>query len=92
MFMHHITTQLKSCGCFKDYYKNSKKQRHYFDEKTNKHFSLESDMKKKKKINFGMKMYKPLLLDILQLLVLKTKHLPTTTYMCAGVNNKSVHY
>ena len=49
-------------------------------------------MKKKKKINFGMKMYKPLLLDILQLLVLKTKHLPTTTYMCAGVNNKSVHY
>ena len=45
--MHHITTQLKSCGCFKDYYKNSKKQRHYFDEKTNKHFSLESDMKKK---------------------------------------------
>ena len=55
-------------------------------------FLLNQIWKKKKKINFGMKMYKPLLLDILQLLVLKTKHLPTTTYMCAGVNNKSVHY
>ena len=80
--MHH--TQLKSCGCFKDYKKT--KQRHYFDEKKQKQtFFLKNQMINNEELWKCNVQTTPGYLTTTFSVKNKTF---TTTYMCAGVNNK----
>ena len=76
--MHH--TQLKSCGCFKDYKKT--KQRHYFDEKQKTNIFLEeSDAINNEELWKCNVQTTP---GYLTTFSVKNKTF-TTTYMCAGV-------